>query len=59
MECVILYRAHNGTVDFVRGEDDNGINIAVYPNRDEAIKDTMTRKLFRAVPFQIVELTDL
>lgn len=59
MECVILYRTHGGTVDFVRGDGDNGTNIAVYPNMEEAIKDTETRKLFKAVPFQIVELDEL
>ena len=57
MECVILYRTHGGKVDAVRGDDFG--ELAVYPSMEEAIKDTETRKLFKAVPFQIVELVEL
>lgn len=58
MQCVILFRMPDGKVDAVRG-DDFGAQLEVYPSIEEAIKDTETRKLFKKVPFQIVELDEL
>jgi hypothetical protein len=58
MQCVILYRTHNGQVDFVR-DGDAGLDIYVFPDEEAAIRDTRERLLFQAVPFQIVLLDEL
>jgi hypothetical protein len=56
MECIVVYRTHGGKVDAIR--DDEG-ELAVYKDRDAAIADNNSRKLFNAVPWQIVELEEL
>lgn len=55
-ECIVVYRTHAGKVDAIR--DDAG-ELAVYDNRDTAIADNQARKLFKAVPWQVVELDEI
>lgn len=56
MECIVVYRTHGGKVHAVM--DDVG-ELAVYKNRDAAIADNEARKLFKAVPWQVIELDEL
>jgi hypothetical protein len=56
-ECIVVYRTHGGKVDAVRGDDFG--ELAVYKDRDAAIADNEARKLFKAIPWQIVELDEL
>jgi len=60
-ECVILWRntqLGRGGVGFISTDDDPD-KIAVFKDRDEAIDCALKHPLFRAFPYQIVELEDL
>lgn len=56
MECIVVYRTHGGNVDAIR--DELG-ELSVYKNRDAAIADNQDRKLFQAIPWQIIELDEI
>lgn len=56
MECIVVYRTHRGRVDAVRDEEGE---LSVYKDRDAAIADNSTRKLFQAVPWQVIELDEI
>jgi hypothetical protein len=59
METVILYRTHGGKVDFIRGADETGNEIAVFKNEERAIEYAEHNKLLEVVPYQIVVLDEL
>ena len=56
MECVILFRAPDGSVSFISGDDGD---IHVFPNMDAAVEISQRHPVTTAWPFQIVELDEL
>lgn len=58
MECVIIYRnKQNGAVGYVSDGDSD--KIAVYNDRDGAMRDVPKIPILRVSRYQIVELEDL
>ena len=60
-QCVILWRntqPGRGGIGFI-SKDDQSEEIAVFKDYDEAKECAMEHPLFRAFPYQIVELDDL
>lgn len=57
-ECVILFRnSTNKKIDFVTGDDCE--SIAVFPNRDAAIKAAFNVPVLQAYDWQLVELDEI
>ena len=57
LECVILFRYANGRVDYVHDGEGDPPRMMVYPDRDAAIAASDLIPVCRALPFQIVELS--
>lgn len=57
MECIILIRMNNGSVTALM--DEGGENIALFSDMDAAVVVTQKHPLCQAMPWQIVELTEL